>query len=172
MNEIKPITLDYATVEGNTYKCSCGYRKEVDPTYPQREEDIIKASEHICSGFKVVIKFNHELKSCWMFNDPCGVVYEKDKWTEPLDKSGPLAVFERKGDAINFMNHMSLYGFQLWKCKFIRSERRELYGLRSRVGRVGAFGTLLIKLEALLCPDGTAFADKVKIIERVAKDET
>jgi hypothetical protein len=137
-------------------------------------------------GFKVVEVLSRKppiLLSCIISDRPSGVCYHKDKWTEPRDRCGPLAVFDTLPSAISFKEQIEkdsrvrgidgkLYPLEVWKCEIEESK----YGIMWHPLQVyycastdGDQDTRFIMGGMPLenTPPGTILADRVKLIERV-----
>lgn len=84
------------------------------------------------------------------------VRYDECTWVYPSPKCGPLCVFEKKEDAVNFITHHKqprIY-WELWECEIVQSDDDCVYA-----------GDAVSQVKEL--PEGTVLADKVMITRRV-----
>ena len=104
-------------------------------------------------GFKVVQESSFRHNSfhsavAWT----SAVDYIINKWVKPRENSGPLAVFDTYRNASNFMRNGC--DMLIFRCKY----------KESKIDRLFDGYEVLYYYQ---CPDGTQFADKVKILEKV-----
>jgi hypothetical protein len=78
-----------------------------------------------------------------------GIFYKLDEWVYPKRKCGPLAVFNSRKRALDFMRNYC--GSVLYKVRYTESKRRELWDPFSTCDNV---------------PTGTCFANKVMLLTR------
>ena len=84
--------------------------------------------------------------------------YKIGEWTEREEGEGPFAVFDSLKNALNFIIYNSIGN--LFKCKFKKSEEKRLYFTNEH-------GIKRYNVSVLKLPDGTLFADRVKLIKKV-----
>lgn len=114
-------------------------------------------------GFKVCRRYyfvNRTItKLLSAFNYGKTVKYEKNKWIKKHKKRGPLAVFDTLDHAISF----SPINCVIFKCRYKKSRHEKLwYAYKGNRRKYYKSETQPKNL-----PDGTRFADKVKLIRRV-----
>lgn len=106
-------------------------------------------------GFKVLDKDNYSAEKKLRKNDnESSIKYKLGKWISPKRKMGPLSIFKRKKRALKFRNNYNCYGFRIYRCLYIESNKRYLYD-----GIKKTYKSNII--------DDTVFADKVKLIKEI-----
>lgn len=87
-------------------------------------------------------------------NWPGVVEYKKGWFVWPKTDCGPLAVFKDYESALKF----SIESFEVWECDYRPSKRDKLH----YIDRLG----VLVRLNFGLTPNGTVFAEAVRLIRR------
>ena len=102
-------------------------------------------------GYKVVLLVDKNLLSIRIPTNSGTILYKRNQWAEPEKDCGPLSVFKRLKYALKFSkslsSHYALY--EIWKCEYVKSDFKKFWNKFDSVETV---------------PEGTDFADKVKII--------
>jgi hypothetical protein len=117
--------------------------------------------ERIREGYKIFrIGKNGELRSCTIGGD--SISYNEDKKTYRKITNGALAVFTNRGDLTNFLckEYQLAQNIVVFKVKYKQSKHRELFYYR-----IGRYGHRKYPI-GYNVPEGTDFADWVKIIDR------
>jgi len=98
------------------------------------------------------------------FDDGLVTLYKKGRWTKRKKVGGPFAVFDTTKNALKFLlgnkNRFNTE-LQLFECKYKESTEDSLY-YRSQIT-----GRTLSEMPGFSVPQGTVFADKVKITKRI-----
>jgi len=109
-------------------------------------------------GIKICrVGYDNELTSC--FIDGMVTKYKKRRWTKRPENCGPLAIFNTIESAIYFIRHHGgLHNDRnLYLCKYKESKEKLLYK-QYATGKISTWK---------LTPEGTIFADEVKIIKEL-----
>lgn len=90
------------------------------------------------------------------------IEYFEEEWAYPKLGCGPLAVFNTKENARKFKTYMYEKGqkFVVKKCRFVESKEKEFYYLNPVTQTVQKS-----KYNPSCRPEGTLFADRVKILK-------
>ena len=106
-------------------------------------------------GFKVLTNDDYSVeKKLRKTDNGSSIKYLLGKWVSPKRNLGPFAVFKSKKRALKFKNGYNCYGFRLYRCLYIKSNKYYLYdGIK--------------KMYKSAVIDDTVFADKIKLIEEI-----
>jgi len=108
-------------------------------------------------GYKVVVchKQDEQIRYYSAIMTTNKVEYKIGEWVEHEPNAGPLAVFNTIEDAIHFV-HQSVIDcwVKIFKCKYKPSKERKLWYYIEEE-----------KLSLSITPDGTCFAEKVKLLK-------
>ena len=112
------------------------------------------------TGYKIVNMKGNKYYSCMVFMGKGRIEYKINEWVYPLKKFGSLAIFDTLNNANGFLNENLLYNDTLciFKCEYEHGYL-PLFCMRGKEKAVPLF-----KL-----PEGTKFASKVKLIEKVTR---
>lgn len=108
------------------------------------------------SGYKVTDKDSFSVGRKLRKNPPrAGVLfYPIGGKITPEPGMGPLAVFNKKKDALRFKNHFKCYGFRIFKIKFKPSNSRFMYDGGKKLYKSGSI-------------NGTVYADEVLMLYEI-----
>ena len=98
------------------------------------------------------------------FDDGLVIVYRKRHWTKRNGRGGPLAIFDTTKNALKFLlgnTNPTNNELQMFECKYKESTEKSLY-FRSRITN-----QVLKLMSYCNMPEGTVFADEVKITKRI-----
>ena len=107
-------------------------------------------------GYKVVRLMKGVLQSL-RFQD---ITYPKDDWITPKEGDGPITLFKDDSQAWSFIiNGISpdmQYGLNVFACQYVKSKHSEIWRTDDGL-KYGPPSTMKY-------PEGTIFADKIKIL--------
>jgi len=112
-------------------------------------------------GYKVIHKhINGQRVSC-IYGIASTVYYIPDKFVEPRDGEGPLAVFRSLKDVRNFCRFPNK-NREIWKCEYEPSTGKNLFSYKCEWMRGKRKERHIVNL-----PLGTKLARRVKLIKKV-----